>query len=310
MERHTHETYFSGQTCRVIDRGKAGYPERLEKLREPPERLWVCGDMPSGPAIAIVGSRKTDPAAVRFTRKIARELCEAGVLIISGGAAGIDTAAHDGALEAGAPTVAVLGSGFEQAYPKSNQGLFRRICERGAVLSELHPKQPPTRWTFPKRNRIVAALCHVVLVVQAGRRSGALITANFAASLGVPVAAAPGPAAEPSYAGSNDLLRKGAHLVECAGDALSVMSAPPEAIQLGLPGLSPVASPAPEPPPLDLPENETRILAVLGARALHIDEIAAATGMGISAVSAGIVTLEVMGLIEDQGGRTFVKTCA
>lgn len=307
MTTDDNRTYFSGQTCRLIERGADGYPERLERLPEPPERLWLCGSLPPGPAVAVVGSRKCDPAALRLTRTISRDLSEAGVLVISGGAAGIDTAAHEGALEAEAPTVAVLGSGFEQLYPKANEGLFARICKKGGVLSELHPKHPPARWTFPRRNRIVAALCQAVLVVQAGRRSGALITADIAASLGVPVAATPGPAGEPAYAGSNNLLRGGARLAESAEDVLAIMDDPPAPLQLGLPGLRHRPSPAPPP---DLPENEARILAALGGAPLHIDEITASTGMSVFEVSACIVSLEVMGLIEDRGGRTFVKTCA
>jgi DNA processing protein len=288
-------------------RGAPGYPARLERLPDPPGQFYVKGRLPEGPGVAIVGSRKADTNAQRFAFNLAGDLTKQGCVIVSGGALGIDSSAHRGALEAQGLTVAVIGSGFDYTYPESNRPLFAEITERGALVTEFAPEQPPTRWTFPKRNRIVAALSVAVVVVQAGARSGALITARLARSLQVPLGSVPGAPGDPQGSGSNRLLREGAAMVESAADVLTLMQKDggDRANQLRLPNVdqgkkSPVGPAGLEPP-------ELKILDMLGPSPVHIDDIIAESGLEFGETSHAILSLELAGVIEDQGGKYFVK---
>jgi DNA processing protein len=292
---------------RTVRRGEPDYPESLEKLSDPPLSLRVVGALFDGPMVAIVGSRKADTAACRFTRKLAAELSSQGVGIISGGALGIDTVAHLGALDAKGKTLAVIGSGYNYLYPSDNRRLFETISKTGALMTEFADEQPPARWTFPKRNRLVAALADGVVVVQAAVRSGALITASYAKDLGVPVGATPGIPADPRNRGNHDLIRQGASLVEDVNDAIALIHRHRRnTAQLRLPGL--------DPSPTSARKSvnghtvaETKILEILCTRPLHIDDIATCAGLSPSAASAAILTLELQGIIEDQGGKNFVR---
>lgn len=301
------ETAACGAPFCVVARGSDAFPIELERLPDPPARLFVRGSLEPVDRIAIVGSRSADAASRRFAADLAGDLATAGMAIVSGGALGIDTAAHEGALAAGGSTAAVLGSGFDHIYPEANRDLFDRIARRGAVLTELSPEQPPTRWTFPKRNRIVAALSSAVVIVQAGERSGALITAGIARELGVPVGAVPQAAGDPAGRGCNQLLRTGAAIVENARDVLALLKGarPPEQLVLGGLGRGPRSS-LPS-PPSTLTAQESKILDVLGARPQHIDDIAAGTGLGSGETGAALLSLEIAGLVEDQGGKNYVR---
>jgi DNA processing protein len=293
---------------RLLRRGDSSYPDRLLALPDPPQELYLRGELPqNGPFVSIVGSRRAEPGSKRFAHTLAFELARRGAVVVSGGAMGIDTAAHEGALDGGGTTVAVLGSGFDNLYPQGNAELFRAIAHRGAIVTEFAPPQPPQPWTFPKRNRIVAALSDVVVVVQAGQGSGALITARHATALGIPVAAAPGPAGDPAHRGCHELIRKGAALVENAREALEIVGTRPVGEQLCLPRLPIEDKKASAAPSSGLSAAEVKILNSLGARCLHIDEIAAGTGLGPAETSAVVLGLEIAGLIEDQGGRRFVR---
>lgn len=292
----------------VIRRVDDDYPQRLLSLADPPAELFVRGVLPSAqPVVAIVGSRRAEPSSKRFAHQLAFELVRRGAVVVSGGAMGIDTAAHEGALDGGGTTVAVLGSGFDNLYPQSNTELFRAISRQGALITEFAPPQPPQPWTFPKRNRIVAALSDVVVVIQAGQASGALITAKQARLIGVPVAAAPGHAGDPAHRGSHDLIRTGAALVESAREVLELVGNRPPSAQLSLPRLPVEVKKTPAAAPSGLSAAEAKVLDSLGARCLHLDEIAAGTGLGPGETSAVVLSLEVAGLIEDQGGRRFVR---
>ncbi|MCB9614286.1 MAG: DNA-protecting protein DprA [Sandaracinus sp.] len=168
-----------------------GFPRGLHDLPDPPERLFVAGDLPgAGLSVAIVGTRAADPEPLRFAHRLAFDLTRAGVLVVSGGALGIDAAAHRGALDAGGPTVAVLASGLRRAYPPEHVSLFEQIAEQGALLCEYEDVKPH-RGRFLERNRLVAAMCDAVVVVQAPDRSGALNTAATARTLGRLVFAVP-----------------------------------------------------------------------------------------------------------------------
>jgi DNA processing protein len=219
----------------IVCRHDAAYPARLRDLADAPAVLFVAGgverltglvggDIDSGPrAVAVVGTRRASAEGLEVARALGRGLAAAGVGVVSGMALGIDSAAHAGALQAaGATTVAVLASGADLSYPRSKAWLYRDIAERGCVVSELPPGFEPMRWCFPARNRIIAALAHMTVVVEAARRSGSLITAEVATDLGREVGAVPGPVTAWRSAGTNALLRDGASLVRDARDALDL----------------------------------------------------------------------------------------
>lgn len=201
------------------------YPARFKGLVDRPACLFVCGSEEQwqalqGPSVAIVGARRASPYGLEVARELARELALAGVAIVSGMAFGVDSAAHQGALDAKGVTVAVLGCGADIAYPVSKLSLYRSIVTSGLVISEFPPGFRPRKWTFPARNRIMAALGDMTVVVEAGRRSGSLITAGFASELGRPVGAVPGPITAAQSQGTNGLICDGARPVTCAGDVL------------------------------------------------------------------------------------------
>ena len=190
----------SRRGIRVLLGGEPGYPESFSLLPQPPPLLFVRGMLPAcEKAVALVGSRRCSRQGREFAKELARVLAGAGLPVVSGLARGIDAAAHAGALETGA-TVAILGGGLDRIYPPENEPLARRVEERGALLSEFPPGSPPLPFHFPRRNRLIAALADMTVVVEAGRKSGALITAAGARDLGRSVGVVPGsplnPAAE------------------------------------------------------------------------------------------------------------------
>jgi DNA processing protein len=211
---------------RTVERGAPGWPARLEDLADPPSRLWICGAVdPAHPAVAVVGSRRCSEVGIRVARWLAGELARAGVQVISGMALGIDAAAHRGALAGGGSTVAVLGCGADVCYPRQHRVLRDAILAAGSVVAEESPGRAPEPWLFPKRNRLIAALCVAVVVVEAGERSGALSTARHAADLGREVLAVPGAITAEVTRGSNRLLRDGATPVLEAADVLGAVPA-------------------------------------------------------------------------------------
>ncbi len=213
---------------RVVSYRGPGYPRRLLHLHQPPPALYLEGPLrPEERSVAVVGTRSATSYGRRAARDLAGDLARAGWTVVSGLALGVDAAAHRAALDAGGGTVAVLGSGLDHSYPAANRDLYGRLRERGALVTEFPPEQPPKRWTFPKRNRIIAALAAGVVVVQAPRESGALITADQALELGREVFAVPGPVGVPASEGAHGLLRSGAGLAARARDVLEGLGEPP-----------------------------------------------------------------------------------
>jgi DNA processing protein len=296
-----------GDGALVLERGDPGYPSRLALLPDPPSRLYARGQIPTAPMVAIVGSREADSWARRLASALAAELAAQGLVVISGGARGIDTAAHQGALDGGGSTVAVIGSGFGHLYPEGNRPLFERIAARGAVLSEFEADTPPARWTFPRRNRLVAALSSAVVVAQAADRSGALITARIARELGLPVGAVPGAAGDPRSRGCNQLIRTGAAVVEGLADVLALLALEGGPRQLDLPELAARGKDAALDVADELSEPERAVLDRVGPAPLHIDEIAADAGLSASEALAALLSLELAGLVEDRGGKRYVR---
>jgi DNA processing protein len=210
----------------LVCRCHSEYPARLHHLEAPPSVLYVAGDLRrllellERDPVAIVGARRASPYGLEVARSLGRGLAGSGVTVLSGMALGVDAAAHAGALDVGCPTVAVLPSPAERPYPASKRALYRQIIKRGAAVSELAPRAAVWRWTFPARNRIIAALSATAVVVEAGARSGALLTARFGRGLGRPVGAVPGRITAPHAVGPNGLIAEGAYVVRGPQDVL------------------------------------------------------------------------------------------
>ena len=265
-------------------RGSHPYPAELLELSTPPSELYAIGRRSAltGPRVSIVGTRQSTAYGERSTRTLTRALVRAGVSIISGMARGIDGAAHRTAIEEGGKTVAVLGTGIDVPYPVGHRQLHRSIAEHGLVLSENPPGMAAYKGAFPRRNRIIAALAPVTIVIEAGFKSGALNTASQALELGRVVAAVPGPIDSEQSHGSNQLLRDGAVMVASADDALALLGVTP-AKDRAIP---------------TLPENEQRIWTALEQSFLEVDALATKCGLSIPDCFAAITSLEIMGLID------------
>jgi DNA processing protein len=277
--------------------GDGLYPGALARIPERPAELRLVGSLGAPAArVAIVGSRLCDEYGLDVARALAKGLARAGVSVVSGGARGVDAAAHEGALEAGGHTVAVLGTGVDRVYPAGHRDLFERIVAGGgALLSELPDGTRARKESFPRRNRIVSGLSSAVVVVRAGERSGALITAEWARAQGVALLAVPGDVRDELSAGTLSLLRRGARVAASAEDVLAAIG---------------VGAPAPEPRQLPLSElgaRESALLSALGRRPRHADDLARAAGLAAGPALAGLLSLEIEGLCEQRPGHYFLR---
>ena len=283
-----------------------GYPKALAAVEAPPPMLYVKGDLDllARPAIAIVGSRQASAAGTKLARHFASELGRAGYVIVSGLARGIDASAHEAALETG--TIAVLAGGIDIVYPPEHAELQRRIGEKGCLVSEMPPGFEPRAKEFPRRNRIISGISLGVLVVEAARKSGTLVTARLAGEQGREVFAVPGHPLDPRAEGTNRLLKTGATLVTEPADILEALEP--------IAGLKPRAfsesyavpevpqAPA-RPPPLLSGADRERVLGVLGPHPIDIDEVMRATGLDIRGVRIVLMELDLAGRIERHGGQ-------
>ncbi len=264
----------------------ARFPRALLDLQgNAPAQLWVRGrpDAIAAPVmVAMVGTRRATPYGLRVAREMAGALARAGACVVSGMALGIDAASHRAAIQAGGPTVAVLGTGLDVTYPPAHRALQREIALHGALVSELEPTWSGKKYTFPQRNRIIAALASTTIVVEAPARSGALITADHALSLGRNVAAVPGPIDQPASEGCNRLIRDGALLLASVEEALSLV------------GLTPT----PRTPTLEPEGDEARVWNALAAGALDMDTLATQSGMPAARCMRAVTTLELAGAVE------------
>lgn len=281
----------------VVHPGHPGYPRLLAEISGYPAVLYVRGELTPADdaAVAIVGTRRATAYGRQSAERIAAELGRAGVTVISGLARGIDGAAHRAALEAGGRTIAVLGSGPDVIYPNEHRLLADQIIGTGAIVSELPPGAKPDAQHFPARNRIISGMSLGVVVIEAPIRSGALITATFAADQGREVFVVPGSVFAPSSEGTNALLRDGARLVRDGADVL-------EDLNLGTQSI--VSAKQTE---LPLEENERLLLAALGSEPRHIDELADETGLAASQVGAVMLTMELKGLVRNYGAQYYVR---
>ncbi len=280
------------------------YPENLKQIYDPPIILYVKGTLSPEDkhAIAIVGTRRSTLYGRETVARLARHLASAGVTIVSGLARGIDTAAHEGALQARGRTIGVLGSGFKHPYPPENRELMERIADSGAIISECPMNAIPDKMNFPIRNRIISGLSLGVLVGEAPRHSGAMITVTHALHQNRSVFAIPGRVDSPTFTGNHRLIKEGAKLVEDVEDILSEFEYlfPPEALKLekGEGGRGPV-------PRLD--EKEEKIFNLLSAEEKGIEEIIMQSGLPAKEVSVALLRLEVKRLVRQLPGKKFVR---
>ena len=277
------------------------YPPMLAAIVDPPPVLWLrgCASALEPPAVAIVGSRAGSPYALAVAERLAADLAARGVVVVSGLARGVDSAAHRGALTAGA-TIAVLGSGPDVLYPREHDTLAREIAATGAVLSELAPGTPPQPHFFPMRNRIISGLSRAVVVIEAGEKSGSLITARSALDQGREVLAVPGNVLNGRNRGGHALLRDGAKIVESADDILEELGFPPGVSrEPGGTGPRPDASGGPAADP---------VLACLApGESCDVDAIAERSGVPVARLLPRLLDLELRGQVRRAGGGRFVR---
>lgn len=284
----------------IITRSEGEFSKELLQITSPPCILYYYGDVSllNEKSIAIVGSRKASAYGRKNAKSIAAELGEWGLVVVSGLARGIDCAAHEGAVQSGNKTLAVLGSGVDVVYPRENRTLYNSIREKGLIISEYPPGTKPLKANFPIRNRIISGLSQGVFVVEANIRSGSLITADYALEQGKDIFALPGPVSDANSMGTLRLIQNGAKLVIHAGDILeelgyeykeALMKKKQEKVQ----GIS---------------DTEKRILNILCWEPVHIDILLARAGDLYDKIHEVLLNLELLGLIKELPGKYYVRT--
>ena len=291
---------------RVVALGDASYPALLLQTEDPPLMLYLMGQLdvdagwPNG--IAVVGSRNPTPQGLVNARQFARCFVQSDLAVVSGLALGVDTAAHEGALECSSSgqiaTIAVVGTGLDRVYPSQNLALSHRIVRNGLLVSEYPLGTPPLAENFPKRNRIIAGLSQGTVVVEAALKSGSLITARQAAKQGKDVFAIPGSIHSPQARGCHALLKQGAKLIETAQDVLE---------ELSIPAAASTAAPASGPIPAPAPAAERGLIAALGFDPVSLDALVARTGISPAQLQAELLELELGGEVARLPGGLFQR---
>jgi len=278
------------------------YPAPLRYIPDPPYIIYVKGGLKQEDliSIAIVGSRNPSVYGRSQAENFSAELSALGFCIVSGLAKGVDSAAHGAVLKRGNRTLAVLGSGIMKIYPDENRGLAEKICESGALISEFPLLKGPEKWNFPRRNRVISGLSLGSLVIEAGEKSGALITTKYALEQGREVFALPGNITSVMSKGTNGLIKAGAKLVESAEDIISELSGVLPDGFLNKTGQA-------ELPVVSLLEDENRVFSAVEGET-HVDDIAKTCGMQVSKVLSVLVGLELKGYLKQYQGKIFVKS--
>jgi DNA processing protein len=281
--------------------GAPEYPPILARIHDPPFLLWVKGNLAvlPGPAVAVVGSRSATEYGLEVARRLGNDLAASGVVVVSGLARGIDAAAHRGALDAGGPTVAVLGSGVDVIYPPEHRRLAGEVETGGAIASELAPGTGPRRSQFPARNRLISGLSLAVVVIEAPERSGSLITARFALDQGRDVLAVPGSVLTGTHRGSHALLRDGAKLVESVDDILE---------EIGVPAAPPRGTAPEADPPVSWPADGSLVRLMRPGEAYDPDTLAERSGLDAGAVLRRLTELELAGFVRRAESGRFVRS--
>jgi DNA processing protein len=291
--------------CKIVIQSDENYPELLKQIYDPPTVLYVKGELlpKDKNGVAIVGSRLTTHYGMEVARKLSYQLAYIGVTIVSGGARGIDTGAHQGALNAKGRTIVVMGTGINLVFPAENAELFERVASSGAVITQFPFNRKADKQSFPIRNRIVAGMTLGTVVVEANLTSGALITARMANDNGRQVFAVPGRIDSPRSKGCHELIKNGgAKLCENAEDILSEFeyffpaTNRPEVLQ-----------DAPNLPAFELSANESKLYALIDKDGLSIDELIRRSGLPASAVSVTLLSLEMKRLIRQLPGKIFIR---
>lgn len=290
------------QDLEILTLKDARYPESLRTIDKPPPVLYVKGDYfeEDQLGIAMVGTRKNTNYGKRVAKKLAEQLVREGFTLVSGMARGIDTFSHKAALSAGGRTIAVMGTGFDHTYPKSNANLMRAISENGAVITEFPFYQSPAKWTFPQRNRIISGLTRGTIVVEAPASSGALITAHDALSQGREVFAVPGDIRKQTMKGTHGLIKDGAKLVEDASDIVEEFK--------DLQATLPFDQDKEEEPGEALSGPKEEVFSLLDYEPIHFNDVVAKTDFSPARISHIMFQLEMDDLVERLEGNQWVKT--
>jgi DNA processing protein len=315
IRRHAVEHRFSeGEMakaarmgCRIVTQTDARYPALLLQIPDPPPYLYVLGETAAFPVcVAMVGSRHATSYGLSTTRRLSNDLARRDITVVSGLARGIDTAAHEGALQGGGTTVAVLGSGLANIYPRENADLCRRIAAQGAVISEFPLEAGPDPHHFPQRNRIISGMSLGTVVVEATRRSGSLITARMALEQNREIFAVPGSVNSFKSMGTHSLIKEGAKLVTHVGDILEELpplAAPPQ-------DRSQTECVSPPGPAPSLTAEERAVFEALSPYPVHVDELIRQIGMDPGRMAGILLSLELQGLVKQEPGKLFRLTAA
>ncbi|MEW6665482.1 MAG: DNA-processing protein DprA [Thermodesulfobacteriota bacterium] len=291
----------TAEGARIVPYTDPNYPPALREIHDPPVLLYLKGrDIPSRVIfVGVVGSRNPTPYGLRTAERIGQGLARRGLGVASGLARGIDSAAHWGCLEGRGFALAVLGTGIDILYPESNQKLYLRVLERGAVVTEFPPGTPPEPWNFPARNRIISGLSRAVVVVEATLKSGSLITASLALEQGRDVFAVPGSVHSFKSQGCHSLIKQGARLIENADDILEELG-----LNDGYHAKTDTFRETPLPP---MEKKEQAVFGLLGDYPVHIDEIAREGKLEPGEVSSILTKMELKGLIRQLPGKLFIR---
>jgi DNA processing protein len=304
-DREIQEAERHGVT--ILSPESPGFPSRLLQIDDVPSALYLQGELrpQDDLSVAVVGSRRPTPYGIDVAERLGRDLAADAVTVVSGLAYGIDAAAHRGALEARGRTIAVLGTGLDVLYPRGNVRLRRQIARQGALVSEFPMGTEAAPFHFPQRNRLIAALTLGTVVVEAAARSGALITADHALDFGREVFAVPGRLTSNRSDGAHALIREGAWLIRGADDVVCALPPPwGEPFRARRDQQKPAVVPA----PADLPDDQARVLARLGAdQAVAVDELARDSGLPVGALLEALVALEVRRLVRPLPGGSYLR---
>lgn len=276
------------------------FPREVLQARPQPQALWAEGDLSllERPLVAVVGSRTPSVYGTRMAYQAARDLAQAGVVVVSGLARGLDARAHRGALDGGGGTIAVLGCGLDVVYPPQNRELHHEIAEHGLILSEYAPETRPAEWTFPARNRIIAALARCLLVIEGKPQGGTSNTVEWTQKMGKQILAVPGHVGEAEAEGPNLLIQQGAHLYLTADDVLDVIGLPRRPAKPREPS---AAAQAHE----ELSGAEATLFDLVGPDPVHVDVLAAKSALEPGLVLAALSVLELQGLVTQLPGKHF-----
>ena len=279
------------------------YPPLLKTIANPPLGLFALGNMPSFDKlwVSVIGTRRPSDYGKTAARKISKELSEKGVVIVSGMADGLDSIAHQAALESGSPTVAVLGTGVDICYPKVNERLYEKIKENGCLISEFPPGVGSEKWHFPLRNRIISGLSPAIVVIEAEVKSGTSITVNHALEQGREVLAVPGNITSKRSEGTNKLIKEGAHVATCAMDVLDVLGVIESEF------LNNINEEIHNNVNIPLAPNEKTLYALLEDGPAELDDIIKKTGFELRDVMVMLTKLELAGIIKELPGQKYSR---